>query len=81
MGHSRIDEIWARLAVQDAINELFLATDAKAWERVRATFAAEVHFDMTSLAGGEPTTMTPDAIATPGPRRPGCSRGGAPSDR
>jgi len=60
----RIDELWDRLTVQDAINELFLATDAKAWDRVRAAFAEQVLFDMTSLAGGEPATMTPDAIAS-----------------
>ena len=63
MSDARIDELWDRLAVQDAINELFVATDSKAWDRVRATFADEVHFDMTWLAGGEPTTMTPEAIA------------------
>jgi hypothetical protein len=59
----RIAEVHDRLAVQDGINELFLATDLKDWERVKATFADEVVFDMTSLAGGEPSTMTPQAIA------------------
>jgi hypothetical protein len=63
MADKRIDQLLDRLAVQDAINELFLATDAKVWDRVKATFADEVHFDMTSLAGGEPAKMTPDAIA------------------
>lgn len=64
MGDRRIDELWDRIAVQDAINELFVATDSKAWGRVRAAFADEVQFDMTSLAGGEPGAMTPDAIAS-----------------
>jgi hypothetical protein len=52
-----------RLAVQDAVNELFLATDSKAWDRVKAVFTEEVSFDMTSLAGGQPAVMTADAIA------------------
>jgi len=63
MNKTRIDELWDRLDVQDAVNELFLATDLKAWDRVKETFADTVHFDMTSLAGGEPATLTPDAIA------------------
>ena len=63
MSDSRINELVDRVAVQDAINELFLATDLKAWSRVKAIFADTVHFDMTSLAGGEPATVTPDVIA------------------
>ena len=53
----------ARQAVTDTITTLFLATDARDWNAVRSCFASEVHFDMTSLAGGEPRAMTPDAIA------------------
>lgn len=52
-----------RLAAEDAVNELFLATDLKDWERVKAVFANEVHFDMTSLAGGAPARLSPQAIA------------------
>jgi hypothetical protein len=63
MTDPRIDLLYDRIAVQDAITELFLATDAKAWDRVKAVFATAVHFDMTSLAGGTPAEMTPDAIA------------------
>ena len=59
----RIDELVDRLAVQDSVNELFIATDLKDWDRVRETFADEVLFDMTSLVGGEPTVMTPREIA------------------
>jgi hypothetical protein len=58
-----IIELSDRLAVEDAVNELFLATDLKDWDRVKTAFASEVDFDMTSLAGGRPSTMTPQAIA------------------
>jgi hypothetical protein len=53
----------AKQAITDTITTLFVATDARDWESVRSCFAPQVHFDMTSLAGGEPVTMTPDAIA------------------
>jgi hypothetical protein len=46
----------------DRINELFVATDDKAWPRVRACFAHSVLFDMSSLTG-QAAAMTPaDAI-------------------
>jgi hypothetical protein len=60
---SEVATLLARQAITDTITTLFVATDARDWESVRACFAAQVHFDMTSLAGGEPQTMTPDAIA------------------
>jgi hypothetical protein len=53
----------ARQAITDTIVTLFVATDARDWDGVRACFAPEVLFDMTSVGGGEPRTMTPDAIA------------------
>jgi hypothetical protein len=53
----------ARQAVVDTITALFLATDARDWEAVRGCFAPEVHFDMTSLAGGQPRRMAPAEIA------------------
>ncbi len=59
----RVDALVDRVAVQDAINELFLATDLKAWDRVKETFAEKVLFDMTSLVGGAPMEITPQAIA------------------
>jgi 3',5'-cyclic AMP phosphodiesterase CpdA len=59
----RVDAVIDRLAVQDAVNELFVATDLKDWDRVRATFAGRVLFDMTSMVGGQPVELTPEAIA------------------
>lgn len=63
MSETSLRAVQDRLAVEDAVGELFLATDLKAWNRVRAIFAPEVDFDMSSLVGGEPMKMTPDAIA------------------
>jgi hypothetical protein len=52
-----------RSRISDVINALFVATDARDWARVRRCFADQVTFDMTSLAGGEPATLTPEDIA------------------
>lgn len=48
--------------VLDCINRLFIGTDNRDWDAVRACFAPRVHFDMTSLAGGEPASLTPAEI-------------------
>ena len=53
----------AREQVIDRLNTLFISTDARDWAGVRGCFAPTVHFDMTSLAGGEPVILTPEAIA------------------
>ena len=50
-------------AVIDVINRLFISTDNRDWQAVTACFAPEVLFDMTSMAGGEPSTLTPRQIA------------------
>jgi hypothetical protein len=52
-----------RSRVSEVINALFGATDARDWARVRSCFTEQVAFDMTSLAGGEPATLTPQDIA------------------
>ena len=48
--------------ILDCITRLFVGTDTRDWPTVRACFADGVHFDMTSLAGGEPATLTPEQI-------------------
>ena len=53
----------AREQVIDRLNTLFISTDSRDWAGVRSCFAPTVHFDMTSLAGGEPVILTPEAIA------------------
>jgi hypothetical protein len=52
-----------RDAVIETINRLFIATDNRDWAAVQAQLAPEVHFDMTSLAGGSPAMRTPAEIA------------------
>jgi hypothetical protein len=44
-------------------NDLFLCTDRKDWQCVKEVFAPQVLFDMTSLTGGQPTTLTGEQIA------------------
>lgn len=46
----------------DTINRLFIHTDDLNWPGVKECFAPEVEFDMTSVVGGEPVTLTPDDI-------------------
>ncbi|HEX8692250.1 MAG TPA: nuclear transport factor 2 family protein [Longimicrobium sp.] len=45
------------------IDRLFVGTDRRDWEAVRACFAPRVLFDMTSVAGGEPAERSPEEIA------------------
>jgi hypothetical protein len=52
-----------RTRVADVLNTLFVATDARDWPRVRRCFAPVVTFDMTSVAGGEASQLSPEQIA------------------
>ncbi len=47
----------------DVITRLFVGTDRRDWEMVMNCFERHVLFDMTSLAGGEAATLTPQQIA------------------
>jgi hypothetical protein len=58
----KLRELTAKDEVIGAVNQLFIYTDNRDWERVKRCFAEEVHFDVTSMVGGEPTTLTPDDI-------------------
>ena len=46
----------------DTVTRLFISTDNRDWSNVKALFAPRVLFDMTSLAGGQPVTTTPQEI-------------------
>jgi SnoaL-like protein len=46
----------------EVITRLFVGTDKRDWDAVRGCFTGRVHFDMTSLAGGEPADLTPQQI-------------------
>lgn len=52
-----------REQIIETVNQLFIATDIRAWQDVRSVFAPQVLFDMTSLTGGEPASRTPHEIA------------------
>ncbi len=51
-----------RADVIETVDRLFVETDRKDWPAVAALFADRVHFDMTSLSGGEPEELTPAQI-------------------
>jgi len=46
----------------EVINRLFISTDNRDWLKVKSCFSSEVLFDMTSMAGGEPVTLTSQQI-------------------
>jgi len=48
--------------VRSVINELFIQTDNKHWERVKACFTDMVLFDMSSAGGGKPEYISPHKI-------------------
>jgi len=56
MGHTHKDEI------ADVVTRLFVSTDERNWAAVRDCFDETVLFDMTSVAGGQPATLTPEQI-------------------
>ena len=45
------------------VDRLFVSTDNRDWESVKACFADEFVLDVTSMVGGEPSKMTPQQIA------------------
>ena len=46
----------------EVINRLFIGTDNRDWSQVKNCFSSEVLFDMTSIAGGDPVTLTSQQI-------------------
>jgi hypothetical protein len=57
MTPTALDQLIAKDEIVDAINRLFIGTDRRDWAMVLEALAPELHVDMTSLAGGMPTTM------------------------
>jgi hypothetical protein len=55
-------QLLERQAIVDTVNRLFIATDQRDWPAVRACFAEEVLFDMTSVTGGEPSHLSATQI-------------------
>lgn len=52
----------AHQEILDTINDLFVGTDDRDWDRVRSVFAPQVRFDMKSLTGAEPATLSSSEI-------------------
>lgn len=48
----------------DTINQLFIATDNRDWPAVRGCLADNVLLDMASLAGGRPSRLTAEQVAS-----------------
>ena len=58
-----LDVLLEKDQIAEVITHLFVRTDQRDWPGVRECFADDVLFDMTSLAGGEPATLSPEKIA------------------
>lgn len=58
-----IDEVVAHRRVIEAIDALFIATDEKNWEGVKACFTKNVRFDMSSAGGGPERERPAEEIA------------------
>jgi hypothetical protein len=52
-----------RNRIIDTIVSLFVHTDRRDWEAVKAVLAPQVIMDMTSMTGGEPDFLSPQEIA------------------
>ena len=48
--------------IRETIDQLFIATDNRDWQKVKQCFADNVKFDMTSLTGGVPAIMKSEEI-------------------
>jgi hypothetical protein len=54
----------SRLAVEDMVVRMFVATDERDWSTLEACFTDPFTLDMTSLVGGSPAAMTPRQVAS-----------------
>jgi hypothetical protein len=46
----------------ETVTRLFIYTDNRDWPKVKSLFMPQVLFDMTSMTGGRPSTVTPQEI-------------------
>ncbi|MBX2891405.1 MAG: nuclear transport factor 2 family protein [Saprospiraceae bacterium] len=60
--HYSTEMLVKRQQIVDVVSQLFIQTDNRNWLMVEKCFADDVEFDMTSLTGGEPETLTPQEI-------------------
>ncbi|HEU5310182.1 MAG TPA: nuclear transport factor 2 family protein [Candidatus Eisenbacteria bacterium] len=57
-----MSDLEERLAVQDLAIRLFVATDRRDWPVVEECFTDPLTLDMTSVAGGEPSSLRPSDV-------------------
>lgn len=62
MNNQHYEILMEKQAVIETVNQLFIGTDERNWTQVKSVFASDVLFDMTSMAGGEPATLTSQEI-------------------
>jgi hypothetical protein len=58
------EEVVSRLEVEDQVVKMFVATDERDWTALEACFMDPFVLDMTSMVGGNPSTMTPQQVAS-----------------
>lgn len=56
-------ELATRVAAEDAVVQMFVATDERDWPRIEDCFTSPFTLDMTSMTGGAPAVMTPSQVA------------------
>ena len=56
------DALAARMAVEDTVVRMFVATDERDWATLETCFTDPFTLDMTSMVGGAPLTMTPKDV-------------------
>jgi hypothetical protein len=59
----KLDELLARISIEDAVIRMFVATDERDWTTLKSCFTDPFVLDMTSMVGGTPTVMTPTQVA------------------
>ena len=60
---TEIANIQTRLAVEDAVVRMFVATDERDWATLQECFSSPFTLDMTSMVGGNPAVLTPQQVA------------------
>lgn len=58
----QLQQLIEKERVKETVNRLFINTDNRDWTKVKSLFTPEVLFDMTSVTGGDPLTLTPQEI-------------------
>jgi hypothetical protein len=61
-GSEHYDRLVEKDKIIEVLNQLFIGTDNRDWMKVKDCFSTKVLLDMTSMAGGEPVTLTSQEI-------------------